>query len=594
MKKIILSAAAFLASLALVARPVGIEKALHVAGLRLESAESNLKHISEGSQDPAYYIFNRQGGGFAIISADDCFSPILGYSDKGSIDPARIPSNMKFWLGQVSAAVKEARETGVTPVKSIRDKWETPVLPATKAGSAKLLVIPTWYQEIPYNYYCPRIKNESGKSMTGCVATAISMVMRYHEWPPCGTGTLPGYHMYYEGNSYTGYYYIPGHDLGHEYKWSVMPFADISSSNANYRPREGDKQIAWLMYDCAVMMEAEFSYEGTGAFSHLIPGRMYEYMHYKRATYVMKKDYSGDWVALLKSQIDRDLPVIYGGNDPKNGGHQFVVCGYDESDNLYVNWGWGGDADGYYAITSFAPTSTGFRFTSEHDAIVNLEPDRSYTPVPVSQSEPKSIVPEQSDGPEEPEYDIPSTIYLQAGNQGYYEYYGLELLGGSINANSSFTMTAGIIKNPTKTAYGGYFRFDQCSYDGSFIGTLGYYKKSGSVQKLTVNAGGSAAISSGQSCKASYPIALGDKIILSTSTVNNSSATWSQVPWINDEYTLGEYPMISMAFIDPESKDRVVNTAEFYFECKVKNLGNFVRADIGFEDGSSEVVILEL
>lgn len=110
MKKIIISALALLAAIVVNANPVGIQKARKVAGLRLGAPESVLREVPTGQSDPAYYFFNKQGGGFAIIAADDCLTPILGYSDKGSIDPARIPENMKFWLGQVSAAAREIRE----------------------------------------------------------------------------------------------------------------------------------------------------------------------------------------------------------------------------------------------------------------------------------------------------------------------------------------------------------------------------------------------------------------------------------------------------------------------------------------------------
>ena len=594
MKKIIISALALLAAIAVNANPVGIQKARKVAGLRLDVQETALREVPTGQSDPAYYIFNRQGGGFAIISADDCLTPVLGYSDRGGIDPDRIPENMKFWLGQVSAAATEIREIGYKPLRSTLEEWECPVRPQTKAGGSRLLELPKWYQEAPYNYYCPRIKGESGQSMTGCVATAISMVMRYHEWPPCGTGTLPDYHMYYEGSNYTGYYYLPGHELGHEYKWSLMPFADVSVTSSSYTPSEGEKQIAWLMYDCGIMMQAGYSYDGTGAISQYIPGRMHEYMHYKRASYVAKDNYQGDWVALLKAQIDRGLPVIYGADDSSQGGHQFLVCGYDESDRLYVNWGWAGSSDGYYAISSFVPKSSGLRFTSNHDAIINLEPDRSFVPVPVEQEEPEVVVPSKSNGPDEPEYDVPSTTYLQADAYSNNEYYGLEVYSGQISAGSTFSMTAGVLKNPTNVRYTGYYRFDQCSYDGTFIGTLGYYKKNGSITTFYVNGGRTYAITSGQSCKASFPISLGDKIILSTSTTNNASSTWTQVPWAKDGYTLGEYPMINMAFIDPVSRNDVVNTAEFFLEYNVSDLGNAVRAEIDYEDGSSEIIILEL
>lgn len=600
MKKSILVFAALCSAALVQASPVSMQQARKVAGLRLGAPESTLSavidsraiiSISSTSEAP-FYIFNNPGGGFAIISGDDCLTPVLGYSLTGTLDPQRLPSNMKFWLGQVSSAVQQARIQAVKPDAAVLQQWENPVPPATRAGEGKLLVLPTWYQEIPYNHYCPKISGEDGQSMTGCVATAISMVMRYHEWPPCGNGTLPDYEMLYEGEKSDSYYHIPGHSLGHEYKWSMMPFADVSSSSSSYTPTEGEKQIAWLMYDCGIMMEAMYSYDGTGAYSQYIPSRMQKYMYYKKASFVTKDTYTGDWVSLIKSQIDKDLPVIYGANDSSQGGHQFVVCGYDSGNKLYVNWGWGGTADGYYAVSSFVPKDSGFRFTLDHDAIVNLEPDRSYTPVPVEQEEPQVIVPAKSDGPQEPDVDIPSSLYLRAD---YYKddiYLGVYLYEGTISRGATFKMDAGVLNNPTSTRYTGYFRFDQCSYDGTLIGTLGTYKKSGKVATLYVNSKNTYYVAA-TSCTASFDISLGDKIILSTST-SNASGSWSQVPWVDDGTTIGEYPMIPMNFINPETRSSIVNGIGDYIECSIESSGNAIRAELDNEDGSTEIILLEL
>lgn len=600
MKRLFSITIAVLAAALLSAAPVSLQQARKVAGLRLGAPESVLSAVLDSrasvslnsTSDAPYYIFNNPSGGFAIIAGDDCLSPVLGYSLTGRVDPSRTPVNMKYWLGEVSAAVQQIRRESLKPLLRTLMEWENPVPPATKAEEGRLLALASWYQEAPYNYYCPRIPVDDGQSCTGCVATAISMVMLYHQWPPCGTGVLPDYEMPYEGSSYSGYYHIPGHALGHEYKWSLMPTVDVSTDQASYVPTEGEKQVAWLMYDCGIMMEAMYSYEGTGAYSQYIPSRLHKYMYYKKANYVTKDTYTGDWLTLIKDQIDRGLPVIYGADDPSQGGHQFVVCGYDPSDKLYVNWGWGGVGNGYYALSSFAPKEMGMKFTRNHDAIVNLEPDRSFTPVPEEQDEPMVIVPSKSDGPAEPEIETPSTLYLQGDYYNDELYLGLYLYSGNITRGSTFRMDAGVLFNPTSSRYTGYFRFDQCSYDGTFIGTLGTYKKSGKVSTLYINARNTYYIPA-TSCTASFDIALGDKIILSTST-SNTTDSWTQVPWVDDIYTIGEYPMIPMNFINPVTHDSLVNGLKDYLEYTIELGEGSVRAELDMEDGSTEIILLEL
>ena len=78
--------------------------------------------------DPAYYIFNNDGGGFVIVAGDDCLEPILGYSLKGAIDESSMPENMLFWLDGIRRSVqflrrhaRRIRTTGIV-LRSLRTK----------------------------------------------------------------------------------------------------------------------------------------------------------------------------------------------------------------------------------------------------------------------------------------------------------------------------------------------------------------------------------------------------------------------------------------------------------------------------------------
>ena len=48
--------------------------------------------------DAPLYVFNRDGGGYVIVSGDDRTADILAFSDKGHIDANHLPVNMKSWL----------------------------------------------------------------------------------------------------------------------------------------------------------------------------------------------------------------------------------------------------------------------------------------------------------------------------------------------------------------------------------------------------------------------------------------------------------------------------------------------------------------
>ena len=53
----------------------------------------------------------------------------------------------------------------------------------------------TWYQDSPYNNNCPKLI--LGSSMTGCVATAMAQVMKYHRWPEASCEPIPAHSFTY-------------------------------------------------------------------------------------------------------------------------------------------------------------------------------------------------------------------------------------------------------------------------------------------------------------------------------------------------------------------------------------------------------------
>lgn len=601
MKKIVVSLILALYGLSLcVAAPVSQSRARAVASGVLGTSGSVPRMVVDArtagnlpaSGSPAYYIFDKSDSGFVIVSGDDCLAPVLAYSTNGRINPARMPSNLKFWLSRVEEAVALLRKYGIKADESVSRLWNSD---ASQAPGGTLLELPEWDQENPYNWYCPIISPyESERSMTGCVATAISMVMRYHKWPPCGKGTLPDYNMvYYVNDSKTTRIPMSGHELGHEYKWDLMPMEDFYSETIQ-EPTEGEKQVAWLMWDCGIMMEAEYSSEGTGAYSEDIPEAMSKYMYYKQSDYVMRDNYAGDWGEMLKGQIDKGLPVLYGGNS-QDGGHQFIIHGYDGASNFYVNWGWGGYYNGYFDIDYLYPykdadlsaygyseaeiqeIKDSFNFADQHDAIINLEPDRSTTPVPVEAEEP-----EQDQGGSG---EVLPDLYLKAGSVGVYDYSGVFLSSGStILPGGTFLLNGGLIYNSTSKKYTGYFRFDQVDWQGKYVGTLGKYDKSKSA-----NANGGFTYVYDISCTAKYDFYLGDKIGLFTSKTSNG--VFVNVPALADGVTVESIPLIPMYFIDPAGSGKLINSLEKYTDVQWTKDDKTEKAVITYADGSKETIV---
>ena len=105
MKKILLTLVAFMVTVALNAEQVSKQQALLKAQQFMPGKHfGDAKAFARGkSASPAeyevFYIFNAEGKkGFVIVSGDDRTEPILGYSDRGSLNVDSVPENVKGLL----------------------------------------------------------------------------------------------------------------------------------------------------------------------------------------------------------------------------------------------------------------------------------------------------------------------------------------------------------------------------------------------------------------------------------------------------------------------------------------------------------------
>ena len=78
------------------------------------------------------------------------------------------------------------------------------------------------------------------------------------------------------------------------------------------------------------------------------------------------------WLTKLKDCLNLQRPIYYSGQGSA-GGHAFVCDGYDDSDLLHFNWGWGGNGDGYFALGNLNPI--GYSFNSNNYAIFDIIPE---------------------------------------------------------------------------------------------------------------------------------------------------------------------------------------------------------------------------
>ena len=85
-----------------------------------------------------------------------------------------------------------------------------------------------------------------------------------------------------------------------------------------------------------------------------------------------------EWLQIIANELRCGSPVIYGAQDDSGkGGHAFVFHGMDEDGRVYVNWGWNGRNDGYYAF-NYLNTDIG-DFNTDMDMVTGIRPKAEET-----------------------------------------------------------------------------------------------------------------------------------------------------------------------------------------------------------------------
>jgi hypothetical protein len=183
-----------------------------------------------------------------------------------------------------------------------------------------------WSQEYPYTYEGVVEGQLTEGFAAGCVAVGGAQLMKYHNHPEAGVGIIPAYGTHPEKNI-----------DGYEYNWGLMPASlDVNSSV------EEIVATSTLILDAGLSCRSGYG-PGTSANpKDLADGLKRNFNYDKNLQYVEFKTeglgykYS-EVTKLVRRDLNMGLPVMVG-----IAGH-FIICeGYNDKDDFYFNWGWGG------------------------------------------------------------------------------------------------------------------------------------------------------------------------------------------------------------------------------------------------------------
>lgn len=359
MRRFLLLAVCFLTTSVLLAGPVSREQAQQAASSFMAGKQTTHRASSDGQmrtevvfdavdasgQPYLYAVTMGQDNGFVIVSGDDRYRSVLGYSLSGTFDNSQMPSNMRAWLQGYVDQMRHLDANGYQPQLTT----------TRRASGVKKAISPfvatQWNQDAPYNNLCKDYFVYKG-AVTGCVATAMAQVIYY-------TAVKNGQSSYIIPAAIPAYktrygYNVPAVPAGTEIKYSDMLTTYTSSFSA-----EQGNAVATLMLCCGVSVEMDYANSdngGSSASTSDVPAALKTYFGIDQtARFVNRGNYSyADWVNMVYDELSAQRPVLYGGQS-SGGGHAFVVDGYDGDELFHVNWGWGGWRDNYFALSVLNP-----------------------------------------------------------------------------------------------------------------------------------------------------------------------------------------------------------------------------------------------
>ncbi|HUS86345.1 MAG TPA: C10 family peptidase [Bacteroidales bacterium] len=356
----------FLGTITLYGQVVSLEDAFMAAKYHMEEyfpdgvQEFSGVEIREVSGKQIIFALSLEPEGWILVSGDKGARPVIGFSLTGSFDfPEYDPNNPNsLWIRSYEEQIIDLKSN---PQPLPNPAWSREYYSSSLKSTSEEVknVFPfidvLWNQDTGWNRFCPAdTDGPGGHVYVGCVAVAMAQAMSVYKVPDRGTG----YHEYLHD-----IYGMLSVDYSQaEYKWDSMSLDRSDTYNA------------LLLYHCAVGVDMDFGPDGSGTQTSKTIGAMRKYFCMSSRIKYYVRAYNEDrWTDILREELENGRPIIYKG-DANNDepGHAFNIDGVLANDYFHINWGWGGNDNGYFLIDNLSPGTSDF--TENQAAIVAIQP----------------------------------------------------------------------------------------------------------------------------------------------------------------------------------------------------------------------------
>ncbi len=306
-------------------------------GKALQSRKAeNLRIWREASAEQAAHVIADARGSFAVIAADDRLPQVLAYGEGAT--EAAMPVGLQQLLLHYDRQWSQMMTLTHRPMAADEDNY-VPIEPF-------LNIIR--HQKAPFNGACPYYTNDEGKTseertVVGCVATAMEQIMTYYGRNVVLKDTLRGWQ--------TSHYKIADVPAG-----TVVLFDSIKADyRGGYTPAEAEA-VAQVAYLCGVTAKMSWGLRESGTtltapIDNLKRAWGYAYVHYLDSYLYAPRT----WWQMICRELQARRPVLYAAGLMRLGAHAFVIDGMDSAGRVHIDWGFGGDYNGYFRLSVLNP-----------------------------------------------------------------------------------------------------------------------------------------------------------------------------------------------------------------------------------------------
>jgi hypothetical protein len=381
--KSILVAVLCLISLALGAGTINLQQAKSIAETKVGQLYPLLQIGTQETltynDEPLAYVFNLVPSGYMVISAKEELPPLLAYSGTSFFGDNTASNLLRELIVTDLTNRLQSPEEAQANIAAWQNAFEYTRFtqwPPSGYSATEGWVETLWTQSAPYNWMCPMDLVTNARSVAGCPAIAMGQIVAYHK---ALNGTrftdADDYHHNYGGNNYW-----VDNDFS-SYSFPSFPqlntYLDEINTRFRYNESLSDSLKAALVFACGTAATQVYGSAGSGTFSVSQALAAFQRFNFPEATLLTET--SPDLYTRISNNVKEALPVHLAVVTPAwDSGHNVVVDGYNTNNYYHLNFGWGGQYNGWYLL----PTQIPYGLTVVEGAIVDIKPYQYVLAVP--------------------------------------------------------------------------------------------------------------------------------------------------------------------------------------------------------------------